>query len=92
MARELVRQKGVGEKADALWREIQQQHTRLLGTTTVVMDQPQNGLGAADPPKSEALCPLQPELAPAGFVQLVRSRQRAGVDPAHDDVQLSLAF
>ena len=27
---------GVGQKADALWREIQQQHTRLLGTTNVV--------------------------------------------------------
>jgi hypothetical protein len=49
MARELVTQKGVGEKADALWKEIQQQHTRLLGTTRVVMEQPQNGLGEAGP-------------------------------------------
>ena len=32
MARELVTQKGVGEKADALWKEIQRQHMRLLGT------------------------------------------------------------
>jgi hypothetical protein len=32
MARELVTQKGVGEKADALWKEIQQQHFGLPAT------------------------------------------------------------
>ena len=36
MARELVTQKGVGEKSDALWKQIQQQHTRLLAATSVV--------------------------------------------------------
>ena len=30
MARELVTQKGVGEKADACWREVQREHTRVL--------------------------------------------------------------
>jgi hypothetical protein len=93
MARELVTQKGVGEKADALWKEIQQQHTRLLGTTSVVMEQPQNGLGEAGPPESEPRCPLQPELAPAGLMQLVLSRQRVARRPRPDnDAQLSLAF
>ena len=29
-ARELVTQKGVGEKADACWREVQRQHARML--------------------------------------------------------------
>ena len=61
MARELVTEKGVGQKADALWREIQQQHTRLLGTTNVVViaqpEATQNGpcLPESDPP----LRPLQ---------------------------------
>ncbi len=95
MARELVTEKGVGEKADALWREIQQQHTRLLGTTNVVtIRQPeptQNGpcLTESDP----TLCPLQPESAPAALVQLVLSEQRATRRPRIDnDAQLSLAF
>jgi hypothetical protein len=93
MARELVTQKGVGEKADALWKEIQQQHTRLLGTTSVVMEQQQNGLGEAGPPENEPLCPLQPELAPAGLVQLALSRQRIAPRPRPEsDAQLSLAF
>ena len=93
MARELVTQKGVGEKADALWKEIQQQHTRLLGTTSVVMEQPQNGRGEAGPPESEPRCPLKPELAPAGLMQLILSRQRGSRRPRHDnDAQLSLAF
>ncbi len=93
MARELVTQKGVGEKADALWKEIQQQHTRLLGTTSVVMEQPQNGLGEAGPPDSEPQCPLQPESAPAGLIQLALSRQRVARRPRPDnDAQLSLAF
>ena len=93
MARELVTQKGVGEKADALWKEIQQQHSRLLGTTSVVMEQPQNGLGEAGPPESEPPCPLQPELAPAGLIQLAISRQRVARRPRPDnDAQLSLAF
>jgi hypothetical protein len=95
MARELVTEKGVGQKADALWREIQQQHTRLLGTTNVVaIEQPQptpNGpcLPESDPP----LCPLQSESAPGALVQLVLSEQRASRRPRHDnDAQLSLAF
>src|SRR5437763_5270489 len=66
MARELVTEKGVGEKADALWREIQQQHTRLLATPTpAAIAQPEpthNGPRQAesDPP----LCPPHPESAP----------------------------
>jgi hypothetical protein len=95
MARELVTQKGVGEKADALWKEIQQQHTRLLGTTNVVpVAQPepaQNGswLPESDPP----LYPLQSESAPGALVQLALTEQRAARRPRHDnDAQLSLAF
>ena len=95
MARELVTEKGVGQKADALWREIQQQHTRLLGTPNVVaIAQPeptQNGpcLPGSDPP----LCPLQSVSAPGALVQLVLSEHRAARRPRHDnDAQLSLAF
>lgn len=94
MARELVTQKGVGEKSDALWKQIQQQHTRLLAATSVVaIESPQQALGEDDLAESGPLCPLQPELAPAGLAQLVLSRPRAARRPRPDnDAQLSLAF
>lgn len=37
MARELVTQEGVGEKADACWREVQREHTRLLEVRRIPM-------------------------------------------------------
>lgn len=94
MARELVTQKGVGEKSDALWKQIQQQHTRLLAATSVVaMEPPQQALGEDDLAESGPLYPLQPELAPAGLAQLVLSRPRVARRPRTDnDAQLSLAF
>ncbi len=95
MARELVTEKGVGEKADALWREIQQQHTRLLGNTNVVaIAQPEpTQNGPMQPESDPQLGPPQPESVPAALVQLVLSEQRAARRPRHDnDAQLSLAF
>jgi hypothetical protein len=95
MARELVTEKGVGQKADALWREIQQQHTRLLATTNVVaIAQPKPTQNGPCLPESDTpLCPLQSESAPGALVQLVLSEQRAARRPRHDnDAQLSLAF
>jgi hypothetical protein len=94
MARELVTQKGVGEKADALWKEIQQQHTRLLATTSVVvMEQPERVHGEVGLPESEPLCPLQPESPPIAPVQLALLRPRASHRPRQDnDAQLSLTF
>ncbi len=95
MARELVTEKGVGEKADALWREIQQQHTRLLATTNAV------AIGQMEPTQNEPrqpeidppLCPPHPESVPAALVQLVLSEQRGTRRSRHDnDAQLSLAF
>jgi hypothetical protein len=95
MARELVTQKGVGEKADALWKEIQQQHTRLLGTTNVVtIAQPETTLNGPCLPESDPpLYPRQSESAPAALVQLALTEQRSARRPRHDnDAQLSLAF
>ena len=95
MARELVTQKGVGEKADALWKEIQQQHTRLLGTTNVVtIAQPETTQNGPCLPESDpSLRPPQSESAPAALVQLALTEQRAARRPRHDnDAQLSLAF
>src|SRR5205807_3163256 len=95
MARELVTEKGVGEKADALWKEIQQQHTRLLGTTNgVAITQPEPLPNAPRPPESDPpVYPLQSESAPAALVQLALSEQRAARKPRPDnDAQLALAL
>ena len=94
MARELVTHKGVGEKSDALWKQIQQQHTRLLATTSAVaMEPPQQALGEVDLAESGPLYPFQPELAPTGLAQLVLSRPRVARRPrTENDAQLSLAF
>ena len=82
-------------KADALWREIQQQHTRLLGTPNVVaIAQPEPTQNGPCLPESDPqLGPPQPESVPAALVQLVLSEQRGTRRPRHDnDAQLSLAF
>ena len=94
MARELVTQKGVGEKSDALWKQIQQQHTRLLAATSVVaIEPPQQAVGEVELAESGPLHPLQPELAPAGLAQLVLSRAKVARRPRPgNDAQLSLAF
>jgi hypothetical protein len=95
MARELVTEKGVGEKADALWREIQQQHTRLLANTnSVATAQPEPTQdGPLQPQTDSPLDPPRPESAPAALVQMVLSKQRVTRRPRHDnDAQLSLAF
>jgi len=50
MARELVTQKGIGERADACWRAVQQQHARLLEAEKIpAIVQPQEPVVAAAP-------------------------------------------
>jgi len=36
MARELVTQRGVGESASAVWKAVQEQHARILPTSSVL--------------------------------------------------------
>ena len=59
MARELVTEKGVGEKADALWREIQQQHTvKDLIVQGKVLHYGLSGLGPQTVRRAHAVHPL----------------------------------
>ena len=94
MARELVTQKGIGEKADALWREIQQQQTRLLGTANaLVMEQPQELQGKVRLAEREPPCPPGPQFAPDDLAHLLLSRRRGARKSRQDnDAQFSLAF
>jgi hypothetical protein len=93
MARELVTQKGVGEKADACWREVQREHTRVLEAQRVsVVEQPQDPVPTSDAVEEAAAAPQPPERTEA-LVELVLPRTRAVRKPRYDsDSQLSLSF
>jgi hypothetical protein len=94
MARELVTQKGVGEKADELWRQIQKQQMHVIesGRPTVVesplasSQQPQTLL-TERPPSQETPHP------PSPLVGVAEESSQGGRKPRFDgSAQLSLAF
>ena len=91
MARELVTEKGVGEKADAVWKEIQQQHARVA---PVSASHATESTEVAMPSTTEEIV-FENRLAPlsSGLVQLALPRPRATRKARQDnDTQLSLAF
>jgi hypothetical protein len=92
MARELVTQKGVGEKADACWREVQREHTRLLeaqGIPAVVQsDDPMPPAESTEEAAGTSQCPQGPE----ALVELVLPRTRVRRPRDESDAQLSLSF
>jgi hypothetical protein len=93
MARELVTQKGVGEKADACWREIQTQNARLPESQRIrTADQspePVVAVGAADGAEPTT----QPLEKPEALVELAMARRTVARRPRYaDDAQLPLAF
>jgi hypothetical protein len=89
----LVTQKGVGEKADACWREVQKEHTRLLEAQRVpVVEQPQGSAPTSDAIEEVAAAP-QPRERTQALVEMVLPRARAVRKPRYDsDTQLSLSF
>ena len=93
MARELVTQKGVGEKADACWREVQREHTRVLEAQRVsVAEQPQDSVPTSEAVEEVAAAP-QPRERTQALVEMVLPRARAVRKPRYDsDTQLSLSF
>jgi len=94
MARELVTQKGVGEKADELWRQIQKQHSDMgdrCRAAAIDHLTPMPEVIAVPEAESQGL--LEPGSTPNALVDLVLTRPRATRRPRYDDdAQLSLAF
>jgi hypothetical protein len=91
MARELVTQKGVGERADLLWRELQRQTATLATSVEVPQAVPlQDRAVAADPatalPPRLTTVPMVADLA----LPVKRTTRRSLPNP--DNNQLSLAF
>jgi hypothetical protein len=93
MARELVTQKGVGEKADACWREVQREHTRLLEAQRIpAIEQPQAPVSPSLPAEDSSAAPETPGRSEA-LVELAMPRTRVARKPRHEsDAQLSLSF
>jgi len=92
MARELVMQKGVGEKADACWREVQREHTRLLEAQrppdVVTEDHVEHTTSPEETPGSP-----EPAGRAAALIELALPQTKAARRPRNDaDAQLSLAF
>ncbi|MBY0502688.1 MAG: hypothetical protein K2X03_02180 [Bryobacteraceae bacterium] len=94
MARELVTQKGVGEKADAVWKEIQQQHSRMATSSIITLTGPVESQSEAVEESPAIPFPI-PDSSPvsSALIQLAVPRSRAARKPRQDnDAQLSLAF
>ena len=95
MARELVTQKGVGERADEVWRRLQMERARTLGPDMTATLKPEPELITG--PESEAMAPaiqILPPTAATGLAQFGMGTRRSGRRAAvcRDDNQLSLGF
>jgi hypothetical protein len=91
MARELVTQKGVGERADACWREIQK-HRLLESQQVRAADQSPEPAVAGGVTHGVELAPPPSPKAEA-LVQLAMARRTVARRPRYtDDAQLPLAF
>ncbi len=93
MARELVTQKGVGEKADACWREVQRQHSRVLESQQL-RTADQSPEPAVAPGVTECVAPApQPLPTRDALAELALDRRTVARRPRYtDDAQLPLAF
>ena len=94
MARELVTQKGVGERADELWRQIQKKQAQVIECGRPPIVEP--AISAPIPTRvAETDLPSSPEAASTrdALVQMAMEPSRAGRKPRYDnDAQLSLGF
>jgi hypothetical protein len=93
MARELVTQKGVGERADALWRDLQRQNMGVVETARAVVIEPPAPAPVVVLSEFDRACSAEPKPTPDALTELVSPRPKAARRPHHDnDAQLSLAF
>jgi hypothetical protein len=90
MARELVTKQGIGESADAVWRQLQTEQSRFLPPALVVPDHPGNDTVLSRlPPPSALTIPsvasavefgMQPAPSP--------NRSQEGPDPVYEQLSL----
>lgn len=94
MARELVTQKGVGERADELWRQIQKQQAKVVECSRPAIVET-SVPASSENCSAEAVRSISSETATssAALVEIAPETPRTGRKPRYDDdAQLSLAF
>ena len=94
MARELVTQKGVGERADELWKQIQRQQATVVECSRPVIVEPSTPAVVEDRPSEANRSPLSETAATANaLIEMALESPRPGRKSHYDDgAQLSLAF
>ena len=94
MARELVTQKGIGEKADEVWRRLQVERVRSLDQGTPAAVEPERRL--VIDPEEEVSAPaieIPPAVVAPGLLQFGMVTRPSARRPASaDENQLSLGF
>jgi hypothetical protein len=94
MARELVTQKGIGEKADEVWRRLQVERVRSLGQDTPAAVEPERPL--VIDPEEEVSAPaieIPPAAVAPGLLQFGMVTRASARRPTFaDENQLSLGF
>jgi hypothetical protein len=94
MARELVTQKGVGERADELWKQIQRQQATVLECSRLPIAEPCTPTVVGHQPAEASRAPGSETPASAdALIQMALESPRPGRKSRYDDgAQLSLAF
>jgi hypothetical protein len=94
LARELVTQKGVGERADELWRAIQRQQAQVNGCSRpAIVEASASMIGEGRAVQPTQTGSSEPAVTANAFVEMAVDGSRNGPKSRHDnDAQLSLAF
>jgi hypothetical protein len=94
MARELVTQKGVGERADELWKQIQRQQATVLECSRPVIVEPSTPALVDGRPAEADRSPVSETAVTAdAVIEMALESPRPGRKSRYDDdAQLSLAF
>jgi hypothetical protein len=100
MARDLVTHRGVGERADAIWKELQAQRPNTFGESAPLITEPTGSELAVPPPMALEEIPelsvpneVIPGEALPTLAQFGAAVRRTTRRPAYrNDDQLSLAF
>jgi hypothetical protein len=99
MARDLVTKRGVGERADAIWKELQAQRPSTFGESVLLPEPAESGLTVLPPNAMEEMSDISianaimPGVVIPTLAQFGTAARKASRRPAYrDEDQLSLSF
>jgi hypothetical protein len=92
MARELVTQKGVGQRADELWKQIQKQQATVIEGSRPVVVEPSTPAVVEGRPAEANPSPSERAATADALMEIALDSPRPGRKSRYDDAQLLLAF